>query len=86
VARPRKQAAVATAAGRQLDLLDLRDTLRTAPCVPLIRQEVRQWQAAGYQGITATTRRLLAWWFRNDHRLPNGSQLGSDYHWNRIVR
>jgi len=74
VARPRKQAA-ASADGRQLDLLDLRDTLRTAPCVPLIRQEVRQWQAAGYQGVTATTRRLLAWWFRNDHRLPNGGQF-----------
>ncbi len=72
MARPRKQA---TAAGQQLNLLDLRDTLRTAPCVPLIRQEVKQWQAAGYQGITATTRRLLNWWFKNDHPLPNGSQF-----------
>ncbi len=59
----------------QLDLLDIRDTLRTAPCVPLVRQDVKQWQAAGYAGITATTRRLLTWWFKNDHRLPNGSQF-----------
>jgi len=70
--RPKKQTPVMTG---QLDLLDIRDTLRTAPCVPLIRQEVKQWQAAGYAGITVTTRRLLAWWFKNDHRLPNGSQF-----------
>jgi len=70
--RPKKQTPVMTG---QLDLLDIRDTLRTAPCVPLVRQEVKQWQAAGYAGITATTRRLLAWWFKNDHRLPNGSQF-----------
>jgi len=72
MARPKKQTPVMTG---QLDLLDIRDTLRTAPCVPLIRQEVKQWQAAGYVGITATTRRLLAWWFKNDHPLPNGSQF-----------
>jgi type III restriction enzyme len=70
--RSKKQTPIMTG---QLDLLDIRDTLRTAPCVPLIRQEVKQWQAAGYAGITATTRRLLAWWFKNDHRLPNGSQF-----------
>jgi len=75
MARSRKQAAVASVAGRQLDLLDLRDTLRTAPCVPLIRQEVKQWQASGYQGVTSTTRKLLNWWFKNDHRLPNGGQF-----------
>jgi len=72
MARPNKQTPVMPG---QLDLLDIRDTLRTAPCVPLVRQEVKQWQAAGYAGITATTRRLLAWWFKNDHRLPNGSQF-----------
>jgi len=72
MARPKKQTPVMTG---QLDLLDIRDTLRTAPCVPLVRQDVKQWQAAGYAGITATTRRLLAWWFKNDHRLPNGSQF-----------
>ncbi len=70
--RPKKQTPIMTG---QLDLLDIRDTLRTAPCVPLVRQEIKQWQAAGYAGITATTRRLLAWWFKNDHRLPNGSQF-----------
>jgi type III restriction enzyme len=68
--RPKKHA---SAPVEQLKLLDIRDTLTTAPCVPLIRQEVKQWQASGYPGITATTRRLLNWWFRNDHRLPNGT-------------
>ncbi len=33
--RSKKQTPIMTG---QLDLLDIRDTLRTAPCVPLIRQ------------------------------------------------
>lgn len=67
--RPKKQPANVI----QHDLLDLSDALRTAPCVPAIRQEVKQWQANGYPGITATTKRLLAWWFKTDHRTPQGT-------------
>jgi type III restriction enzyme len=59
----------------QHDLLDLSDTLRTAPCVPAIRQEVKQWQASGNPGTTATTKRLLAWWFKNDHRTRQGTSF-----------
>lgn len=54
-------------------MLDVSSTLRTAPCVPAIRQEVAQWRAAGCPGITATTKRLLAWWFKNDHRASWGN-------------
>jgi type III restriction enzyme len=57
----------------QHNLLDLSDTLRTAIAVPAIRQEVRQWQAEGNPGITPTTRKLLTWWFKTDHRTPQGS-------------
>ncbi len=57
----------------QNPLLDLSDTLRTALAVPGIRQEVRQWQAEGNPGITPTTRKLLAWWFKSDHRTPQGA-------------
>jgi len=71
---PHPKSHAAVAAG-QLNLLDIRDTLKTAPCVPLIKQEVQQWRAAGEPGLTATSRRLLTWWFRNDHRLPTGSQF-----------
>ena len=70
--RPKKQPANIV----QHPLLDLSDTLRTAPCVPAIRQEVKQWQANGYPGITATTKRLLAWWFKNDHRTRQGAKFG----------
>lgn len=59
----------------QLDLLDVTTRLRTAPCVPLIRQEVEQWQAKGRPGVTATTKRLLAWWFDNDHRTSHGAKF-----------
>jgi type III restriction enzyme len=67
--RPSKQPTTAI----QNPLLDIGDTLRTAVAVPLIRQEVRQWQAEGHPGVTPTTKKLLAWWFKNDHRTPQGS-------------
>lgn len=57
----------------QIPLLDLSDTLRTALAVPAIRQEVRQWQAEGNPGITPTTKKLLGWWFKTDHRTIQGS-------------
>ena len=48
------------------------DTLRTAPCVPAIREAVAAWSAGGYKGTTDTTKLLLNHWFKTDHRLPNG--------------
>ncbi len=57
----------------QMPLLEL--ALKTAPCVPAIRQEVRDWVAGGYKGATPTTRTLLNYWFRTDHRLPNGDKF-----------
>ena len=47
-------------------------SLKTAPCVPAIRQAVREWRDARYKGATMTTQTLLNYWFRADHRLPNG--------------
>jgi type III restriction enzyme len=52
--------------------------LRTAPCVPALRQAVGAWREGGYQGITDTTRILLNHWFRTDHRLPTGQRFA--YH------
>ena len=49
------------------------EALRTAPCVPAIREAVAAWSAGGYKGTTDTTRILLNHWFKTDHRLPNGS-------------
>ena len=48
---------------------------KTAPCVPGIREAVKDWMEAGYLGITATTRTLLNFWFHTDHRQRNGSKF-----------
>jgi type III restriction enzyme len=48
---------------------------KTAPCVPAVRQAVRDWAAGPYTGATDTTRTLLNYWFHTDHRLPNGTKF-----------
>jgi type III restriction enzyme len=62
----------------QGDLLDVTARLRTAPCVPALREAVKAWRAGGYKGTTETTRLLLNHWFYTDHRLPNGRSFA--YH------
>jgi len=59
----------------QLDLLDVRDQLKTAPCVPAIRTAVEAWRRGGYAGITDVTRDLIQHWFSTDHRLPDGRRF-----------
>lgn len=56
----------------QAELLDITARLRTAPCVPALREAVKAWKAGGYKGITDTTRILLNYWFKTDHKLPTG--------------
>jgi len=63
---PRRRALSA----EQLALLEVRT--KTAPCVPAIRKEVAEWRKNDYKGITDTTRILLNYWFKTDHRLPDG--------------
>src|SRR6266849_6866458 len=53
-------------------LFNLSPFLKTAPCVPLLRKLVTEWRASGYPGATDTTRTLLNYWFRADHKLRNG--------------
>lgn len=55
-----------------LPLFDKLEYLKTAPCVPLLRQKVAEWREREYKGATDVTRTLLRWWFANDHRLPDG--------------
>jgi len=40
-----------------------------AALVPGIRSAVDQWRAQGYPGATDTTRRLLQYWFQQDHKI-----------------
>ena len=61
-----------TAAG-QIPLLEV--ATKTAPCVPAIRDTVRAWAAGGYKDATPTTKIMLNYWFRADHRLPNGEKF-----------
>lgn len=41
----------------------------TAPAVPKIREAVATWVDSGYKGATDTTKTLLNYWFKTDHRL-----------------
>ncbi len=55
----------------QASLLEVRT--KTAPCVPAIKEAVAEWRSGGYKkGVTDTTRALLNYWFRAEHRLANG--------------
>ncbi len=47
----------------------LEPVLKTAPCVPAIREAVKAWVEGGYKGATPTTKTLLNYWFKNDHRV-----------------
>ncbi|MBI4728588.1 MAG: DEAD/DEAH box helicase family protein [Acidobacteria bacterium] len=38
--------------------------------VPKIRAEVDAWRARGYEGVSEVTRRLLEYWFEEDHEVP----------------
>src|SRR5579884_1907654 len=67
---PRRKRASAEA---QPELLDVTARLRTAPCVPALREAVKAWVASGYPGTTETTRILLNYWFNNDHKTRAGA-------------
>lgn len=69
MARPRKKKPQPP---EENELLDITGKLRTAPCVPALREAVKAWCAGGYKGTTETTRLLLNHWFETDHRLING--------------
>lgn len=73
--RPRKKKDT----GSEPDLFDITSRLRTAPCVPALREAVKAWRAGGYKGTTETTRLLLNHWFKTDHRLRNGRPFSYHY-------
>ena len=41
--------------------------LTTAPLVDGIRVDVKEWRESGYEGASATTHRLLDYWFNEVH-------------------
>ena len=46
------------------------------PLVRALRPLVQAWRNNGYkEGTSETTRRLLEWWFIEDHQLPDGSNF-----------
>lgn len=57
------------------DMLEVSGPIRTAPCVPALREATKAWRAGGYKGTTETTRRLLNHWFYTDHKLSNGQRF-----------
>ncbi|MDI6767644.1 MAG: DEAD/DEAH box helicase family protein [Bacteroidota bacterium] len=62
----------------QRGMFDIEEYLTTAPCVPALREAVRTWREDNYKGVTDTTRELLNYWFKTDHRLSNGQRFA--YH------
>jgi type III restriction enzyme len=60
-------------ADNELKLLEAH--VKTAPCVPAIRKAVAEWRDANYKGATETTRLLLNYWFKTDHKLPHGQRF-----------
>jgi type III restriction enzyme len=64
----------------QTELIDKTPLLKTAPCVPAIREAVASWRAGNYKGITETSRILLNYWFKTDHKpKPNGISKYYDF-------
>lgn len=61
----------------QLGLLEAR--VSTAPCVPGIRKKVEEWRDGGYKGVSDTTRILLNYWFKTDHRPRGGPKFAYHY-------
>ena len=59
--------------------------LTTAPCVPAIRDKVDAWRAGDYQGAADTTRQLLNFWFKSDHRTLDGRKFAYHYSQQRAV-
>ena len=45
-----------------------------AALVPTIRQAVHAWRGLGYEGATATSKRLLSHWFESDHLTKDGEE------------
>jgi len=56
----------------QTPLLDVGREGRTGICVPAIEREVKKWREEGCPNITRTTKRLLQFWFKNEHRTADG--------------
>ncbi|MCZ7556003.1 MAG: DEAD/DEAH box helicase family protein [Bacteroidia bacterium] len=59
-------------ASKEDDLFGIAEQMKTAVCVPAIRNAVDVWRSSGYKGVTDTTHELLNFWFKTDHRLPTG--------------
>ena len=74
----RKQYSLASTNG---SLKIVAHSVETGPCVPAIRQAIKEWVESNYnrpEGCTETTKTLLNYWFHSDHRLPNGKPFA--YH------
>jgi hypothetical protein len=56
---PRSNKATAKAIRHNPELFSLEGRLKTAPCVPKLREAVDAWRGSNYNGATATTKYLL---------------------------
>ena len=62
------QGGIAAVVGREATLFEdlLIEGEQMNDFINRLRDEVRDWRAAGYPGTAVVTRRLLEWWFERD--------------------
>ena len=65
-------------AADQLSLLEAKSSAPRPAC-RRIREAVAAWREDGYKGVTAHHATLLNYWFKTDHRLPNGRIFAYHY-------
>lgn len=65
--------AAATPPGDPYAVLERRKASEGTHLVNGVRAAVDAWRAQGYHGASPTTRRLLGFWFEDEHRTPDGS-------------
>ncbi len=49
------------------------------PLVHKIRKEVKDWRYSSYNGATATSKALLAWWFNTEHIIPKSDRTMTEF-------
>ena len=45
------------------------------PLVHTLRQEVKKWRDSNYEGVSDTSRALLAWWFQTEHPMETSDGM-----------
>lgn len=53
--------------------MSLNNTVSGLPIPNALHESVKIWRNDGYKNVSNTTKRLLEWWFLEEHELDNGT-------------